>query len=118
MTDPTHADAATQAARHGLIRNYQQVFELVRRRARGGDVVAHGFERELTHAYLPPPTHLAVRRWLAAVAAERALFNRASDPWIARQLLADMQAWETRAPAISAWVWAEVVATVRAGPHA
>jgi hypothetical protein len=111
-------DAALQANRNGLARNYLEVFEFVRRRARGGDAVAHGFERELTNAYLPPPDHQMVRRWLANVTAERRLFNRSSDPWVAQQLLADMQAWETRVPGISAAVWAEVVTALRSGAHA
>jgi hypothetical protein len=117
MTEPVESDAAARADRNGLARSYVEVFDFVRRRARGGDVVARGFERELTNAYLPPPDHRMVRRWLADVTAERRLFDRSSDPWVAQQLLADMQAWETRAPGASAAIWAEVVTALRSGAH-
>lgn len=115
MTHPADPDPAALAARHGLVRSYAQVLGFVRQRAAGGDVVALGFERALSHLYLPAPTRLAVKRWLAQVAAEPRLFNRASDPWVAQRLQAELQAVEARAPGITEMVWAEVVASARAG---
>jgi hypothetical protein len=113
--DPMDSQAAVPAAQVGLARVYLQVFELVRRRAREGDAVARGFERELTQPYLPPPAHPMVRTWLANVSSERRVFNRSSDPYVARQLLLDMQAAERRAPGLTEAVWAQAVASARAG---
>ena len=111
--DPLHADAALLAARNGLARAYLAVFEFLRHRALSGDIVAQGIERELSNPILPAPTHLAVRRWLSSVVAEPRLFNRATDPYTARDLLAHLDAVERRDPTVWPTVYVEVVAGLR-----
>lgn len=113
--DPLHPDPATLAARNGLTRAYLAVFQFLRQRAATGDIVAQGIERELTNPLLPAPTHVAVRRWLSGVVAEPRLFNRATDPYTARDLMNHLNAVENHNPALWPSVYVEVVTALRGG---
>ena len=113
--DPTQPDPATLAARNLLASAYLQVFAFARERARTGDIVAQGIERELTRSVLPPPTQQMVRRWLANVSAEARLFNRSAVPYTASNLLNRVNAAVARAGGMGRSVWVEVVTGIRNG---
>ena len=115
--EPISSDPAVVAQQAGLLRAYLDVFAFVRRRAAGGDAVARGFERELTLATLPPPSHQQVCTWLANVTTSRVIGNRSSDPYVARQLLLALQAAERNGAAIAPTVWAQAVTAFKSGAH-
>ena len=64
---------------------------------------------------LPAPAHLAVRRWLSSVVAEPRLFNRATDPYTAQNLLNHLNAVENQHPTLWPTVYVEVVTALRGG---
>lgn len=112
---PISSDPSVTAAQAGLLRAYLDVFAFVRHRAAQADPVARGFERELTLATMPPPSHQQVCSWLANLSAGRGIGSRSNDPYTARQLLLGLQAAERNGAAIGPTVWAQAVAQIKAG---
>jgi hypothetical protein len=98
-----------------LARTYLAIFGFIGQRAGQGDLTALSFERQLTQAVMPYPSHALVRSWLAAVASERQLVRRTSDMWVARDLINKLNVAESRAGALGPQTWVELVTAIRSG---